>query len=162
MPNVEGYEQSYPVTIRRQELRTDTAGAGEFRGGAGVDYVCDVHVPTTHAVRSEGVDRPTGYGTNGGLDGAAGLLDVDEVGQGVRPPPQYGLQRLGPSQIRVRSSAGGGWGDPMRRDPQRVLADVRDEIVSVAAARAVYGVAIAADGRSMDAEATRRLRAAVR
>ncbi len=160
LPNVEGYEQSYPVTIRRQEFRTDTAGAGEFRGGAGVDYVCDVHVPTTHAVRSEGVDRPTGYGANGGHDGAAGLLDVEEDGHGARPPPQYGLQRLGPSRIRVRSSAGGGWGDPMRRDPQRVLADVRDEVVGVAAARTVYGVAITPDGRAVDADATARLRAA--
>ncbi|MCA3413168.1 MAG: hydantoinase B/oxoprolinase family protein [Roseomonas sp.] len=159
LPNVEGYEQSYPVRIHRQELRCDTAGAGEFRGGAGVDYICDVLVPTEHAVRSEGVGRPSGYGIGGGLDGAAGLLDVEETGMGLRPPPQYGIQRLGPSRIRVQSSAGGGWGDPLRRDPDAVLADVLDGIVSPEAALNVYGVVLASDGRAVDHAGTRRRRA---
>jgi N-methylhydantoinase B len=158
LPNVEGYEQSYPVRIHRQELRTDTAGAGQFRGGTGVDYICDVLVPTEHAVRSEGVGRPSGYGINGGLAGAAGLLDVEEIDQGPRPPPQYGIQRLGPSRIRVRSSAGGGWGDPRDRDPRAVLADVLDEIVSAEAAREVYGVVLTSDAKAVDPEATARLR----
>jgi N-methylhydantoinase B len=147
------------VRIHRQELRCDTAGAGEFRGGAGVDYICDVLVPTEHAVRSEGVGRPSGYGIGGGLDGAAGLLDVEETGMGLRPPPQYGIQRLGPSRIRVQSSAGGGWGDPLRRDPDAVLADVLDGIVSPEAALNVYGVVLASDGRAVDHAGTRRRRA---
>ena len=79
-------------------------------------------------------------------------------GGGPRPPPQYGVRRLGPSRIRVRSSAGGGWGDPRERDPEAVLADVLDEIVSVEAAREVYGVALTADARAVDMDATARLR----
>ena len=162
LPNVEGYEQAYPVRILRQELRTDTAGAGQFRGGAGVDYLCELRVPTAHAIRSEGVGRPSGFGVNGGLTGAPGIMDVEDRERGPMPPPQYGIQHLGPATIRVRSSAGGGWGDPMARDPQAVLADVRDEIVSETAARAVYGVALSADGRSVDAGLTARLREALR
>ena len=159
LPNVEGYEQSYPVRIHRQELRCDTAGAGEFRGGAGVDYLCDVLAETEHAIRAEGVGRPSGYGINGGLDGAAGFLDVEEIGEGPRPPPQYGIQRLGPSRIRVRSSAGGGWGDPLRRDPDAVLADVLDGIVSAEMARDVYGVVLAEDGRALNRASTEKRRA---
>lgn len=54
---------------------------------------------------------------------------------------------------------GGGWGDPFMRDPQRVLRDVRDEVVSVAGAARDYGVVIGADGRSVDLTATAALRA---
>ncbi|MCW8084026.1 hydantoinase B/oxoprolinase family protein [Sabulicella glaciei] len=154
LPNVEGYEQAYPVRIHRQELRCDTAGAGEFRGGAGVDYVCDVLATTEHAIRAEGVRRPSGYGINGGMDGAAGQLEVEELGKGPCPPPQYGIQRLGPSRIRVLSSAGGGWGDPLRRDPETVLADVMDGIISEEAARDLYGVVLERDGRAVDHEQT--------
>ena len=74
------------------------------------------------------------------------------------PPPQYGIQQLGPARIRVLSSAGGGWGDPRARDPQAVLDDVRDEIVSPQAARDIYGVVLSADGRSVDVAATAGLR----
>jgi N-methylhydantoinase B len=161
LPNVEGYEKSYPVRIHRQELRRDTAGAGEFRGGAGVDYICDVLVPTEHAVRSEGVGRPSGYGIGGGRDGAPGQLDVEELSVGPRPPPQYGIQRLGPSRIRVQSSAGGGWGHPHRRDPDAVLADVLDGIVSAEQAFDIYGVVLTHDGRNVDREKTTRHREAV-
>ena len=159
LPNVEGYEQAYPVRILRQELRTDTAGAGQYRGGAGVDYLCELSVPTAHAIRSEGVGRPSGFGVNGGLTGAAGVMEVTDQVRGSMPPPQYGIQQLGPARIRVLSSAGGGWGDPHARDPQAVLDDVRDEIVSPQAAHDIYGVALSADGRSVDVAATARLRA---
>ena len=55
-------------------------------------------------------------------------------------------------------TGGGGWGDPDHRDPMRVLRDARDGILSKEAAESVYAVAISADGRSIDAEATGRLR----
>ena len=41
-------------------------------------------------------------------------------------PPQFGTGRLGPVEIRINSPAGGGWGDPKKRDPDLVLRDVRD------------------------------------
>ena len=72
---------------------------------------------------------------------------------------KYGVHRFGPATYRSLSPGGGGFGDPRTRDPDRVLRDVRDGIVSVASAERDYGVAIAADGRSIDAERTARLRA---
>jgi N-methylhydantoinase B len=159
LPNVEAQELSYPMHVLSQEFRQDTAGAGQFRGGTGVVYECELRVPTTHAVRAEGTGRETGFGTNGGLFGAKGTMEVFEEGVGPRPPPQYGMQQLGPARIRIRSSAGGGWGNPLERDPQRVLEDVLDEIVSMEAARRVYGVALDPGGRNVDTAATARLRA---
>ena len=57
---------------------------------------------------------------------------------------------------------GGGWGEPLGRDPEAVLADVRAEKLSRERAEAVYGVVLAGDGRRVDAAATRALRTARR
>lgn len=72
---------------------------------------------------------------------------------------KYGVHRFGPATYRSLSPGGGGFGDPKTRAPERVLRDVRDGIVSAAVAERDYGVAIAADGRSVDAAKTARLRA---
>ena len=74
--------------------------------------------------------------------------------------------RIDPGSIfRYQTNAGGGWGDPLERDPERVLRDVRDEYVSIEAAREVYGVVVEGDperdpeGLTVDAAATAALRA---
>ena len=77
-------------------------------------------------------------------------------------PPQFGTGRLGPTEIRIQSPAGGGWGDPKRRSADLVLLDVRNGLVSEDAARAIYGVAPASDGRSVDVATTRKLRGGVK
>ena len=63
--------------------------------------------------------------------------------------------------IRITSPGGGGRGDPLERDPERVLRDVRDGYVSEGAARAFYGVALSADRRSVDQAATQHLRSSM-
>ena len=60
--------------------------------------------------------------------------------------------------FRVVSAGGGGFGDPRARDPERVLADVREEKVSIEAARTQYAVVIDPATLTVDLEATRRLR----
>lgn len=64
--------------------------------------------------------------------------------------------------VRNYSGGGGGWGDPLERDPARVLADVRNELVSPPFARLAYGVVLTPDGNAVDEEATRALRAELR
>jgi N-methylhydantoinase B len=159
LPNVEAYERIYPCRIYRQELRLDSAGAGEYRGGASVDYDAELFVPSQHAVRNEGMNRPTGYGINGGLAGAKGSMIVHERGKQPEPAPQYGIAHLAPFRVTIEGPAGGGWGDPRRRDPELVLGDVRDEVVSTPAAREIYGVALNEAGDCIDQEETARLRA---
>jgi N-methylhydantoinase B len=159
IPNVEGYERIYPCRIHRHELRQDSGGAGQFRGGPSVHYEAEVFVASEHAVRNEGMNRPSGYGVAGGLDGLQGAMTVREEGGQRQPAPQYAVQRLGPMKVWIEGSAGGGWGSPHARSTEAVLRDVRDGIVSVGAAWDVYGVALTSDGRAVDQEQTALLRA---
>ena len=87
------------------------------------------------------------------------ITPLDEDADGCAfVPPKYGVRRLGPARVVVDTPGGGGWGDPLTRSPELVLRDVRDGVVSVAAAARDYGVVIAADGRSVDLAATAKRR----
>ncbi len=166
LPNLEFHEQMYPVRYIRHEQRIDNAGAGATRGGTGVRYEADILIPATWSFRAEGLDTPSGYGVQGGMAGGVGYEWIAPVDAAADDPtfipPKYGVRRLGPARMIADTPGGGGWGDPFARDPQRVLRDVRDEVVSVEAAARDYGVVIGADGRSVDAAATASLRAAPR
>jgi N-methylhydantoinase B len=158
LPNVETWEQTYPVRILRQELRMDGGGAGEWRGGTGVFYDAEVLTEAEYSFRGEGLYDPSGFGAEGGLPGAAGVLSVETLDGRDVTPAQYELVRLPPARIHIASPGGGGVGDPCRRDPDHVLADVLDGLVSREAAHEHYGVALSADGRSVDRAETARLR----
>ena len=158
LPNLEFHEQNYPVRYVRHEQRIDNAGAGARRGGTGVRYEADILVPATWSFRAEGLDTASGYGVRGGMTGGVGHkwvtpVDADADG-GAFVPPKYGVRQLGPARVVVDTPGGGGWGDPLTRPVELVLRDVRDGVVSVAAAARDYGVVIAAGGRSVDVEAT--------
>ncbi len=161
--NLEFHEQNFPVHYRRWEMRRDAAGPGTRRGGSGVVYEADVTRPAAWSFRAEGLDTPSGYGVLGGGDGSAGLewitpLEPEIDGERF-VPPKYGVQHLqGPARMEAHTPGGGGWGDPLAREPELVLRDVRDEVVSPQAAERLYGVALTDDARAVDHAATRRLR----
>jgi N-methylhydantoinase B len=140
LPDVEFTEQRFPVHFVRQEFRTDGGGAGRRRGGTGIEYEVDVLTPARWSFRGEGLGRPTGFGVDGGSDGAGGEMTLYPAGGGeVFHAPKYGLASFGPVRLVARSPGGGGFGDPRRRDREAVARDVRDGVVSEAAAREVYG-----------------------
>jgi N-methylhydantoinase B len=153
LPNAETYEQLYPVHVIQQELRCDGGGAGQYRGGTGVEYEVLIESPSEYSFRAEGVVRPTGAGVQGGRSGAVGRLAVEELGSEPKAPPQYGLWRVGPSILRMASPGGGGYGDPLEREPDAVARDVRDGLVSPAAALEAYGVVLDEAGHA-DLQAT--------
>ncbi|WP_417518325.1 hydantoinase B/oxoprolinase family protein [Minwuia sp.] len=159
LPNAEGFERIYPVRIRRQEFRTDGGGAGEFRGGSGIDYEVETRVPATYSFRGEGIGQHSGFGAKGGGTGETGEMRVFPDGQAPFDAPQYGMRELPPTRLTARSPGGGGYGDPAHRATDAVLRDVLDGLVSPEAARDVYRVVIASDGRSVDTAATEALRA---
>ena len=164
LPNLEFHEQLYPVHYRRWELRCDAAGAGERRGGTGVHYEADMTAAAIWSFRAEGMDTPTGYGVLGGLDGAAGqewIVPANTALDGESfVPRKYGVRRLaGHGRMIALTPGGGGWGDPHRRPPETVLRDVRDGVVSVDAARLVYGVVPGLDDRHVDEAAAGAARA---
>jgi N-methylhydantoinase B len=144
LPDVEFVEQRYPVRFRRQEFRCDGGGAGRRRGGTGIDYEIDVLAPARWSFRGEGIGEPTGYGVEGGHDGAGGEMTLDplvdgEVAEGdTFVAPKYGLGEFGPTRLVARSPGGGGWGDPAERDRDAVRRDVSDGVVSPEAARGIY------------------------
>ncbi|MEY9142019.1 hydantoinase B/oxoprolinase family protein [Bradyrhizobium elkanii] len=157
IPNVEIFERKYPVLIRRQEMRCDAAGAGEFRGGTGIDYSVDVLEPAEYSFRGEGARTASGFGIAGGLTGAHADIEVRSPSGEALDIPQYGVRRLPAVRVDISSSAGGGWGDPFARPPEKVARDVEDGVVSPAAARDHYGVAVTPDGQ-VDLAETARLR----
>jgi N-methylhydantoinase B len=161
LPNVEAYEQLYPVTIQKYEMRRDGEGAGEFRGGSGIDYIADVDAAAEWSFRGEGANGLTAFGINGGIGGQSGSLTLNPPGAGPIDTPQFGVRQLGPMRIVIASPGGGGFGDPRRRDPNSVLRDVADDIVSPAKARKTYGVVLTDHPLGVDLGATRALRARV-
>jgi N-methylhydantoinase A len=158
LPNLEFHEQLFPVRYRRWELRADAAGPGLKRGGTGVRYECDVLVPCTWSFRAEGLDTPSGFGIEGGGDGAVGLQTIRPLDGEPFVPPKYGVRRLPPATIVADTPGGGGWGNPLARAPGLVLRDVRDGVLNRAAAERDYGVVLVADDLVVDEAKTRALR----
>ncbi|SPP98104.1 hydantoinase B/oxoprolinase family protein [Bradyrhizobium vignae] len=160
-PNLEDYEYLFPVRFRRQEFRCDGGGPGRFRGGTGCDHEFDVFTPADYCyLIGAGSARSASFGVEGGKPGASAepMLLLDEGS--VFRPTRNSVVRQGPVTCHGLTGAGGGYGDPKERDPSRVLRDVRDGIVSVAAAERDYAVAITADGLHIDEARTAQLRQA--
>ena len=141
LPNIETYEQLYPAHFVRQEFRLDAAGPGAFRGGTGIDYEVEIPVVADYSFRGEGLTQPLAFGAAGGGFGAHGAMRIEPAEGAPFQAPQYGNRRLGPLRLIAASNAGGGWGDPKRRDPALVSRDVKDGVVSPEAAETIYGLA---------------------
>jgi N-methylhydantoinase B len=158
LPNVETYERLYPVLFKRQEFRTDAAGPGAYRGGTGCHFEVQVNVDGEYAFRGEGLYTPSCFGAAGGRAGEVGQMDLTFADGSMEPAPKYAVRHHGPLTLRSVSPGGGGWGEPRQREPGRVLRDVRDGVVSRKAGEEIYGVAVSADGKSVDEAATAALR----
>ena len=154
LPNAETYEQLYPIHVRRQEMRTDGGGPGQWRGGTGVLYEVDIDCAAEYSFRAEGLGRPTGIGVGGAGNGAGSAVDFVRRNGTLNTPPSFALLQEGPGTLRIRSAGGGGFGDPLARPVADVVRDVRDEVVTAGAAADTYGVVMAHDGTAADTTAT--------
>ncbi|MBI4608745.1 MAG: hydantoinase B/oxoprolinase family protein [Candidatus Rokubacteria bacterium] len=157
---LEAVEQKYPLRVERLELRPDSGGDGRWRGGLGLRR--EVRVLAQEArlsVLSEKNLLPP-YGVCGGMGGAPNRFIVRRDGEELQPSPLPGkVSGFGLRQgdlVVMESSGGGGYGDPLERDPALVARDVAEELVSQTRAAAVYGLALS-DGQ-VDEEDTRRRR----
>jgi N-methylhydantoinase B len=154
-------ETRFPLLVEKLALRTDSGGAGERRGGLGYDKHYRALTDCRTIVTADRV-RLGCYGLNGGKAGKPFQVTVDIEGE---PRALGGLVDGEPVKageiVRVCTTGGGGWGDPLARPPELVLQDVIDNKVSEQAARDDYGVVVQASGLSFtpDAEATQMLRA---
>ncbi len=157
---VEAQEANQPIVVERFELIRDSAGAGKFRGGSGVRrdmrFLADEGKLTNLSDRQ----RFPAYGLFGGKPGGLGRT-VSNPGPGEQVVHGKQSREFAYGDvISFQQPGAGGYGDPLERDPARVLEDVLDDYVSVEAARREYGVVIAGSGADLrvDDAATRAVR----
>lgn len=159
VPNIETDEVNFPIKTLCHEYISDTHGPGKNRGGNGVDYTIQFRgVAPDVSVFGDGAVIPA-YGLSGGGDGSLneGFLNRGTAGE-KKLQSNEGWNRCKDGEtLTVLSAGGGGWGDPLSREPEAVWADIRDEFATVKMAREVYGVVIEDD--VIDQQATDALRA---
>jgi N-methylhydantoinase B len=157
-PNIETMELQCPQLNLTHELLADSGGPGKHRGGLGIEYRILWQAPKINAsMHGDGVLNPP-YGLHGGLPGTVNRPIINESRKNEIKMPSKGLFQLTHGDTyTLYASGGGGWGDPLERDPAMVREDVRNDFVTRASAERDYGVVLT-DKLEMDVEATRKLR----
>ena len=142
----EVWESRNPWVIDRFELAPDSCGAGEHRGGLGLDVVVTMR---EDAYLTSAVERTRNapWGLAGGGEARPNSVELD-LGAGPGEPFGKATRLLVPkgATVTLRTGGGGGYGDPARRDPAAVHADVAEGYVSDEHARARYPHAFEVDG----------------
>jgi N-methylhydantoinase B len=157
---IEIFESDTPLIVERRELISDSGGPGRMKGGLGRRVVLRVPddeyapIPPVNLGIQSGRFRYPPEGLFGGKPGARARFLVNGV-----PGNPYGLTQLAPGDVVTMDAAGGGgYGNPMERDPQWVEADILDGHIGYESARRDYGVEIDPKTVKVDTEATRKLR----
>ena len=187
MPNVEDQEAEYPVLYLFRRHLQDSGGPGKFRGGRSGELAYTIYDAPTGELEGlfagTGAEMPNGIGIAGGMPGSAisiaRVVDTDiakRIEAGSPLPDRLEeidgkLEWLICKHIRSPILAGdvwyhswqggGGYGDPLLRDPARVADDLARGAISRHAAAEIYGVVLARDG-SADLAATERRRGDIR
>lgn len=185
LPNIEHTEQTFPVLFLYRKELIDSGGAGLHRGGMSAETCFIPHnTPTiTHDTLSSGNAVPTSTGMMGGYPATVNIYkfrkdtdilerlkmanlpsDISEVpGEEITLELRQQDFQQDPSDVyAVVWTGGGGFGDPLSRDPQKVADDViESRAVSVSAARDIYGVVLKSNGEVSSSE-TQKLRETIR
>ncbi len=162
-------ELLFPIVYEAFDFRSDSAGAGKNRGGLGarlqIKFLGDAELSMETARTREGSP-----GVSGGLHSPVQRLTKihpnsrrETIGgwaeDGQWKKCLLAAYRFTPGERFVfESTGGGGWGNPLERDVEKVLDDVLDEYVSIEAARDIYGVVIDSKTLKLDSKATTFLR----
>jgi len=140
--SVEMIERTSPLTIEEWCLVNDTGGAGRYRGGltSRRTYRVDYDEATFTVSGERGRTAPEGH--FGGLPGTPFLCMVQKTDGSVVKVPAKGGQTVvhRGERVVVQPAGSGGYGDPLERDRERVLADIADGYISADAARRLYRV----------------------
>ena len=160
MPN-EFLERYFPLIIERYETVADSGGAGFFRGGNGILMTYRFLEPGQIAIHDDRWFVPP-WGVNGGEPGtrARKVLRKADGTETIVGNKKEDIEVEAGDELDFITWGGGGWGDPLTRDPELVAKEVVQGLVSEGGARR-YGVVVARD-HSVDVAATERLRAEMR
>lgn len=154
---VEIFESKYPLEIISYGIRTDSGGAGEYRGGNGTFREYRVLADSELYLWFERSVTPA-WGLFGGGDGAKPVVTVRTPdGSTNRYLKINGVSVPQGTEILSLTGGGGGYGSPLDRAPEAVREDVLERYVSVEHARSAYGVVLDED-LEIDLERTARLR----
>jgi N-methylhydantoinase B len=156
---VEALEAHFPLRVVRSHYRTDSGGAGEHRGGLGLDRAIEVvRGPIRCSYRSDRhLSRPWGIGGgHAGLSWETHIRRANGKREPVRSKAIFELQDG--DVLEMLTGGGGGYGDPFERAPEMVLQDVVNGKVSEHAAERDYGVVLNRSSRNIDRSATNVLR----
>jgi len=158
---VEIFESDTPLIVEERSLICDSGGPGKMRGGLGRKFVIRVpdddsapEPPTSIAIQAGRYRYPPKGLFKGGAANKAQFVVNDQAGD----PSGLTLCESG-DVIQFHSAGGGGYGDPLERDPQEVEQDVFNEYVSIEQARNDYGVVIDSKRLKVDLKETEKLRA---
>jgi N-methylhydantoinase B len=184
--NVEDYEYSYPVLYLYRRIQPDTGGAGRFRGGATLSMMYiphDVDIIPTKIMHAIGTLQPGSVGIYGGYPSSTNQFVIkrrtnvrDLLARGYIPTELdeidgeleiYEASIVRTSQgeddvYRCIAMGGGGYRDPIEREPERVRRDVINGVVTLEHACERYGVVIDPATMAVDQPATERRRAEIR
>jgi N-methylhydantoinase B len=156
-------ENHYPMVIESNAGVPDTGGAGKHRGGNGVEKVYHLLEAGEVSIQDDR-HQSQPWGIFGGRPGACSgkWLERRDGEREPLPSKADNIRVRAGEKIVFRTAGGGGWGDPLERDPERVYKDVARGLVSVAAARESYGVVLQERRGAVDVKATEDLRDSMR
>lgn len=139
---VEILETEFPLRINRFELRTDSGGAGQYRGGLGMVREYQMLAQEAQLTLRGGKHREPAFGEDGGMPGALGALIVfPGTPRERRMPSRFsGVQLTTGDVVRLEKAGGGGLGPPAARSHEAVIQDVLNGYVSKDAALSIYGI----------------------
>ena len=147
--------------IRKLEYVTDSAGAGQWRGGPGTEACIELPDPDPDEFYLTACvfPRQQADGFAGGSAGTDNAVLVHSGAAAINVENAYVDQLLGQgSDLSIRMGGGAGWGNPLARNPAQVLADVLDGYVSLEAAEEQYGVVVDPEKLQIDSARTAELR----
>src|SRR5881628_3727775 len=154
--SVEVIENRYPIILNRYCFNTDDGvGHGEHRGGFGI--IKDYRMLNSSAEFTTDVNRSVifPWGVEGGKNGTGNYMVIIRKGREkvrVRKVSSFKLKKG--DVVSIRTGGGGGWGDPLKRDPSLILSDVRNGFMTARVAEREYRVVV--DASSWKVESTRR------
>ena len=157
------FETFYPVRVERLALRPDSGGPGQFRGGLGylkeIRFLADGFIMVAD---DRMLLQP--FGAAGGKAGAGSLYTLNPETDGELPIPNKTdfVEIKRGDLLRILTPGGGGWGDALEREPEKVLRDVRLGRISLDSSRRDYGVVIDPDSMGVVENETDRERTQLR
>ncbi|MBT6828246.1 MAG: methylhydantoinase [Rhodospirillaceae bacterium] len=159
---VEVLEQRYPVLFDEYSLHEGSGGAGEYRGGFGINYKVRLRRGTARAsmVMDHGRFGPNGMA--GGAPGGVNRVSVTRAAGEYHPPHLSKDQDIALAVgecVNISTPGGGGYGDARKRDPALVLEDVKRGYYSRDEAQRLFAVVLTGEPFEIDADATEKIRA---